>query len=566
MRARRSPSGPRWASSTSGSAPSTARTRPSTPPRRSSARAATGASSASRSAGPPRSRRSRPQDGLFSVVERGPEEDDVTVYSTVRDVLLAPQRPGAPRRGDRRPRRARGHADRDRAGLPARPRHRRPARRRPRGRLRPRRRGRRGRRSASSRAGSRCARRRGEAGPLTVVSCDNLPRNGEVLARLVRDFCARLPERGEGGPRSSGSSATPRFPSTMVDRVVPGHHARRPRGGGARGSGSRTGRGRRRAVPPVGDRGRLRRPAPRVGPRRRAARAGQPGPTRRSSCGCSTARTRCSPTSAASPGRARSPARGATRRSRRPPSGLGSEDLEPTLPEAPGIDIADYRAELGRRWINPRIAPPARADRRRRLAEAARALRRARAASGSRRARRRAGSRSCSPPGRAICKEPDGGLAGQRSRRRAGPARRSPAPTRPRRGGRRRARRRWGGGRSVRAAARPGRGLARAHRRRRRRGRAEGGRPRVACASITNCYKTILLWPTSSSTQSSERSPIPPAARSSRGSRMGTRACPSSPRRSRCRSRRLAAPQGARAGRAHLPQPAGDRPAQPPRG
>ena len=35
---------------------------------------------------------------------------------------------------------------------------------------------------------------------------------------------------------------------------------------------------------------------------------------------------------------------------------LGDEDLEPTLPDAPGIDIAAYRAELGQRWINPRIA------------------------------------------------------------------------------------------------------------------------------------------------------------------------------------------------------------------
>ena len=34
---------------------------------------------------------------------------------------------------------------------------------------------------------------------------------------------------------------------------------------------------------------------------------------------------------------------------------LGTDDLEPTLPEAPGIEIAAYRAELGRRWINPRI-------------------------------------------------------------------------------------------------------------------------------------------------------------------------------------------------------------------
>ena len=64
----------------------------------------------------------------------------------------------------------------------------------------------------------------------------------------------------------------------------------------------------------------------------------------------------------------------------------------------------------------------------------------------------------------------------------------------------------------------------------------------------------------------SERSPIPPAARSSRGSPRATRASPSSPRRSHVAAGDLAAPQGARAGRAHLAQPAGDRPAQPPRG
>src|SRR4051794_5916231 len=35
-----------------------------------------------------------PQEGLFSVVERGPEEDAVTVLAVVRDVLLAPREPG----------------------------------------------------------------------------------------------------------------------------------------------------------------------------------------------------------------------------------------------------------------------------------------------------------------------------------------------------------------------------------------------------------------------------------------------------------------------------------------
>jgi hypothetical protein len=61
--------------------------------RGSSARAATGASSASLSGGPAAVDALGPQDGLFSVLERGPEEDAVTVISAVRDVLLAPREP-----------------------------------------------------------------------------------------------------------------------------------------------------------------------------------------------------------------------------------------------------------------------------------------------------------------------------------------------------------------------------------------------------------------------------------------------------------------------------------------
>jgi fructuronate reductase len=34
---------------------------------------------------------------------------------------------------------------------------------------------------------------------------------------------------------------------------------------------------------------------------------------------------------------------------------LADEDLVPTLPPVPGIDVADYRAQLSRRWANPRI-------------------------------------------------------------------------------------------------------------------------------------------------------------------------------------------------------------------
>ena len=52
--------------------------------------------------------------------------------------------------------------------------------------------------------------------PFTVLSCDNLPANGRVVARLVRDMAAR---------RDSGLAdwiaAEVAFPSSMVDRIVP---------------------------------------------------------------------------------------------------------------------------------------------------------------------------------------------------------------------------------------------------------------------------------------------------------------------------------------------------------
>ncbi len=158
-----------------------------------------------------------PQEGLFSVLERGPEEDAVTVISAVRDVLLAPREPD---------RLSEAIADpgvhvvtltvtekaypRDRAtgglrlddlevasdlagGAP---------------------------RTAIGQLARGIALRaqRGEAGPLTLLSCDNLPRNGVVLRRLVHDFCARM----NGGARTlEWLERNARFPSTMVDRVVP---------------------------------------------------------------------------------------------------------------------------------------------------------------------------------------------------------------------------------------------------------------------------------------------------------------------------------------------------------
>jgi fructuronate reductase len=62
-----------------------------------------------------------------------------------------------------------------------------------------------------------CARRRaGNAGPLTVLSCDNLPANGRLLRRLVLEFDALA-----GGDAAPWVRDNVTFPSTMVDRIVP---------------------------------------------------------------------------------------------------------------------------------------------------------------------------------------------------------------------------------------------------------------------------------------------------------------------------------------------------------
>jgi len=60
------------------------------------------------------------------------------------------------------------------------------------------------------------ARRDAGLGPFTVLCCDNLPHNGNVLAGLVRDFAA-LSDDG----LSQWIAANGAFPCTMVDRIVP---------------------------------------------------------------------------------------------------------------------------------------------------------------------------------------------------------------------------------------------------------------------------------------------------------------------------------------------------------
>lgn len=59
-------------------------------------------------------------------------------------------------------------------------------------------------------------RRETEAGGVTLLSCDNLPENGHVLRRVVRDFAQ------EAAPNLVGwIDDHVAFPATMVDRITP---------------------------------------------------------------------------------------------------------------------------------------------------------------------------------------------------------------------------------------------------------------------------------------------------------------------------------------------------------
>jgi fructuronate reductase len=72
-------------------------------------------------------------------------------------------------------------------------------------------------RTAPARLVAGCAtRRQGDGGPLTVVSCDNLPGNGAVVARVVRDL-AELADPGLADWIAGSVS----YVTTMVDRITP---------------------------------------------------------------------------------------------------------------------------------------------------------------------------------------------------------------------------------------------------------------------------------------------------------------------------------------------------------
>jgi fructuronate reductase len=59
-------------------------------------------------------------------------------------------------------------------------------------------------------------RRRADAGPVTLVPCDNLPDNGAVVARVVRDLAEMVDSQLAGWITQSVS-----FVTTVVDRITP---------------------------------------------------------------------------------------------------------------------------------------------------------------------------------------------------------------------------------------------------------------------------------------------------------------------------------------------------------
>jgi fructuronate reductase len=158
-----------------------------------------------------------PQDGLYTVLERGRDEQSLRIIGSVREVLDGSADPEAmpahladpaiqvitltvSEKGYRRD--SQGALDRadpavaaDLEGAPP--------------------------RTAVGQLVRGLQRRgRADAGPVTVLACDNLVGNGAVLRSLVLDFIAHLPKT-EARELEPWLTSSVRFPSSMVDRIVP---------------------------------------------------------------------------------------------------------------------------------------------------------------------------------------------------------------------------------------------------------------------------------------------------------------------------------------------------------
>lgn len=64
------------------------------------------------------------------------------------------------------------------------------------------------------------ARRHRGSGPVAVMSCDNVPSNGEYLRGAVAQFVERLPA-STAAPLADWIAESVTFPSSVVDRIVP---------------------------------------------------------------------------------------------------------------------------------------------------------------------------------------------------------------------------------------------------------------------------------------------------------------------------------------------------------
>jgi fructuronate reductase len=156
-----------------------------------------------------------PQDGLYTMIERGPGQERLTVVGSVREVLFAPDDPTGVVRRLAEPATTvvtltitekgychdpgTGALDRDHPEIrhdlehPEAP------------------------RSAIGLLAAGLERRRtARAGPLTIVCCDNLPQNGHTLRGILLAFAALRDEA-----LAAWIERTIPFPSTMVDRIVP---------------------------------------------------------------------------------------------------------------------------------------------------------------------------------------------------------------------------------------------------------------------------------------------------------------------------------------------------------
>jgi fructuronate reductase len=164
-----------------------------------------------------------PQDGLYSVLERGGASPTIQVIGSIREVLCAPEDPDAvvariadpdvavvtltvTEKGYRAA--AGGGLDltdqeiqADLAGRPPRT-------------------------VVGQLAAGLVRRAETGAGPLTVVSCDNLVANGPFLRRLMEDYGAASSSVGARTGRQLAAQLAAqleaaRFPASMVDRIVP---------------------------------------------------------------------------------------------------------------------------------------------------------------------------------------------------------------------------------------------------------------------------------------------------------------------------------------------------------